>query len=118
MSFKRIPNRERADPDRASYADQLVQWAERALHGLDESEVFVGVLDEQPLDQGRIEFTLQLGHALLTDKPIVLPVPIGVQIPEKLRAVADQIVYYDPANLDSLQAALAQALTELGFKKH
>ena len=96
---------------------QLVSWARRAVHGLDESAAFIGVLDDRPLDAARIEFTLQLGHALLTGKPIVLPVPHGVTLPPKLEAMADRIVRYDPQHLPSLAAGLAQALAELGINR-
>lgn len=94
---------------------QLVTWARRAVYGLNNSAVFCGLLGNGPLDAARIEFTLQLGHALLNDKLIVLPVPIGFEVPPKLAAVADRIVRYDPSNLETLQVAVTQALTELGI---
>ena len=96
---------------------EMVRWAKRALHGLDESTVFVGILDDHPLDAARIEFTLQLGHSLLTDKMIIIPAPFGVEIPAKLAKVADRIVRYDPARVESLQDAMTVALTELGVNR-
>ena len=104
-------------PLTAAEKRQLVAWGRRAVHGLDESAVFVGVLGGGPLDAGRIEFTLQLGHALLTGKTIILPVPHGVEIPAKLAAAADRIVRYDSQNPETLQSALAQALAEMGINK-
>jgi hypothetical protein len=98
--------------DRAQ-RNQLIAWAKRALHGLDESTVFVGILGEGSKAE-RIEFVLQLGHAVLHDKPIIIPVPFGVEVPKKLAAVADRIVRYDPANPASLQANLTVVLTEMG----
>jgi len=97
---------------------QLVAWARSAVHGVDQSAVFVGVLDGSPLDVGRIEFTLQLGHALLNKKPIVLTVPHGVDLPPKLVAVADCVVRYDPSRLESISEALTQALSEMGINRH
>jgi hypothetical protein len=94
----------------------LLKWGRRALRGLDESAVYVGVLSDQPLSAARIEFTLQLGHALLTDKPIILTVPSGTQIPDKLRQIADRVVVYNHDDGASLTAGVAQALTEMGFK--
>jgi hypothetical protein len=96
---------------------ELVAWAARALHGLDDSVVFCGVLNDSPVSAARVEFTLQIGHALLTGKPIVLTVPQGVVIPDKLRAAADRIVVYNADDPASLQEGLAKALTEMGFKK-
>jgi hypothetical protein len=96
---------------------ELEAWARRAVHGVDESAIYLGILDDSPLDQGRIEFTLQLGHALLTDKPIILTVPHGVALPAKLAAVADRVVRFDPANKESMLPGLTAALTELGVNK-
>jgi hypothetical protein len=108
MSYKRFTNSE----DR-----QLVKFAEAALRGLDDSACFVGVLNSDELTPARIEFTLQIGHALLTGKPIILTVPQDAHINDKLRAAADRIVVYNPDDPSSLQYGLAQALTELGIKK-
>ena len=94
----------------------LLAWGRRALRGLDKSAVYVGVLNDAPLSAARVEFTLQLGHALLTEKPIILTVPSGVRLPDKLRAIADRVVFYNPGDGSSVAAGVAQALTEMGFK--
>jgi hypothetical protein len=95
----------------------LLAWGRRALRGLDESHVYVGVLNDHPLSAARVEFTLQLGHALLTEKPIILAVPQGRELPTKLRQIADRVVVYNPHDDGvSLTAGIAQALTEMGFK--
>jgi hypothetical protein len=96
---------------------QLEGWARRAVHGVDESAIYCAILADGPLDQGRIEFTLQLGHALLTDKPIIVTVPHGVALPAKLAAVADHVVRFDPANKESMMPGLTAALTKLGINK-
>lgn len=101
----------------AKERDDMVRWARGAVHGLDESAIFVGIFDDRPMDATRIEFTLQIGHALLTEKPIVLTVPHGMRIPPKLEAVADRIVRYDPDDMETIQRGLVQALTELGVNK-
>jgi hypothetical protein len=93
---------------------ELKKWAKRAVHGLDESALFAGVLNS-PTGDERWEFALQLGHCLLTEKPIVLAAPHGAHVPERLAAAADRVVRYDPNNLESLQVAMTQALTELGI---
>jgi hypothetical protein len=105
--------------DRLSKAErkQLVAWAKKALHPLDESSSMIGVLDGRALDVGRIEFTLQVGHCLLTGKPLILTVPHGFEIPPKLAAAAERIVRYDPNDPPSLQHALTPVLTELGANK-
>lgn len=100
-----------------SVSDQdLLRWGRRALRGLDDSAVYVGVLSDKPLSAARVEFTLQLGHALLTGKPIILTVPSGTEIPEKLRQIADRVVVYNSDDGSSVAAGVAQALTEMGIK--
>jgi hypothetical protein len=93
----------------------LVTWARRALYGLDNSACFVGVMDDRPMNTARVEFTLQLGHAVLMNKPIIIPVPFGVEIPSKLAAVADRVVRYDPEDLETLKANLTVIFTEMGI---
>ena len=93
----------------------LVSWARRAMHGLDDSACFVGILDDHPMTAARVEFTLQVGHCVLTGKPIIIPVPFNVEVPEKLRLVADRIVRYDPNRMESLTENLTVALTEMGL---
>lgn len=95
----------------------MIGWAKRAIHGLDESAAFVGVLDKGALSATRIEFTLQLGHALLNEKPIILTVPHGVALPVKLEAVADAVVRYNPDDLASMQPGLLEAFTRLGINR-
>lgn len=100
----------------ANQRKELLDWAGRALNGLDESAVFIGILDDRPLDTSRVEFLIQLGHAVLNDKTLVFPVPHGVKIPKKLAAVADHIVRYNPNDLASIQHGLEKVLTEIGAK--
>ena len=75
--------------NRQAYNRQLIQWAKRAIHGLDESHVFVGILDDRPMDTSSAEFMLQLGYSVLMGKIIVVPVPFRMEVPEKLAKVAD-----------------------------
>ena len=99
---------------------ELVEFARTALHGLDQSHMFVGLIDDRKLDPKNpsvSRFLLQLGYALVTGKLIILPVPHGVEVPRKLEAVADAIVRYNPDDMATLQAGLTKALTELGASK-
>ena len=74
------------------YDERLMAIAQRAMHGLDESAVFVGVLGDKPLNATRIEFLIQLAHCILMNKTIIVPAPHGYPIPPKLEAIADRIV--------------------------
>jgi hypothetical protein len=97
------------------YTKKLIGFAKKALHGLDESHVFVGVLSNPDLDKASIEFMIQLGRCILLDKPIIIPVPFGVEVPPKLRRVADRIVRYDLERPESLMENITVALTEMGL---
>lgn len=96
---------------------QLVAWAKRNVRGLDSSAAFLAVLNDGPMNKQRVEFTLHIGHAVLHDKPIIVAVPHGQPLPDKVQRVADRVVRYDPADIASVKPALAQALAELGITK-
>jgi len=100
----------------AKQRKELLDWAGRSLKGLDESHVFVGIMDGKPLDVARVEFLIQLGHAILNDKPLVFPVPHGMELPKKLEAVADAIIRYNPDDLQTLELGLEKWFTESGKK--
>lgn len=93
-------------------------WARRAVAGLKDSACMVGVLDDSPeLADARYEFQLQIGHCLVADKPVILLVPHGTRIPEKLRVAATVIEYYEFGNQDSLHAATTRALKAIGIER-
>jgi hypothetical protein len=97
---------------------QLVDWARRGLKGVKESACFVAVCNEGPLDQAIIEFYLQVGAAVALDKPFIATVPHGQPIPRKLALIADKIIYYNPEDPETLARGIAEAMNELGIKKH
>ena len=97
--------------------EQLVEWAKRAVGALSQSQVFIGILDDRTdMTAARAMFTMQVGHCVLTNKPIIIPVPYGVEMPPKLAAVADRIVRYHLDDPKSLYNALAPVLVEMGLK--
>ena|SRR5215510_168018 len=99
------------------YNKKLVAWAKKALHGLDDSSVFVGIMSDKPMDAARIEFLLHIGHCVVVGKPIIITVPHGVEIPAKLQAVADRIVRFTAGDQESLANALKPVLAEMGVNK-
>ncbi|MCC7423798.1 MAG: hypothetical protein IT428_26330 [Planctomycetaceae bacterium] len=44
------------------------------------------------------KIAVELGAAILLDKPIIVAVVRGTEVPEKLRRLADSIVEVDPDN--------------------
>ena len=58
------------------------------------------------------KFAIELGYMIMLDKPIVLVVPVGRQVPDKLVRVADRIIQWtDDA---TVKQALVDAMNELG----
>jgi hypothetical protein len=65
-----------------------------------------------------INFALQIGSAILLEKPLILLVQVGRDIPPKLRAIADRIIETDmnkaTMDKDGIQQQIRQAMTDLG----
>jgi hypothetical protein len=63
-----------------------------------------------------IQFALQIGAAILLEKPLILLVHPGRTVPPKLRAIADRIIEVDLDNttMDApeIQKQLQQAFTD------
>lgn len=89
--------------------EAFLEWAEEAVGGLKTSAVMLALLDGEDT-YARMEFALQIGHCILSEKPILVVAARGTRIPEKLRTVATVIVEYDPENFEAAQPALAAAL--------
>jgi len=66
-----------------------------------------------PLDDPAV--VLQIGLAMLLDRPIIVIAPHGSAVPENVRRVAKSIKFYNPADLPSLEHATKAALTEAGI---
>lgn len=81
---------------------EMREWAQSALDDLvpkmQDSSVIVSLVPRGPSD---IKFAVETGLALMLDKPIILMVAPGTQVPAKLAQVADAIIEYgdlsDPA---------------------
>lgn len=68
-----------------------------SIKGVDESNVFVTMLSpdmvRNPLAE--IQPVVELGAAILLDKPIIIIEMRGVQTPENLRKVASKIIVWE-----------------------
>lgn len=93
---------------------ELERWAKRATDGLANSAVMLSLFTES-VEKDPIP-VLQLGYALVLDKPIVIVAPEGRHIPWGIRRVARAIEFYDPADTTSLQAAALRALKAAGLE--
>lgn len=96
---------------------ELQRWAERATRGIRESTTFITLWSDSMASdpKGDPVPVIQLGLAMLLDKPIVIVAPVGAVIPENVRRVARSIKFYVPADPTSIQHATQAALAEAGI---
>lgn len=69
-----------------------------------------------PRGQTDVKFALELGLSIMLNKPILAIVYPGADVPEKLRRVADQIVYADlesPRGRIEVQRAMTRFMQAL-----
>jgi hypothetical protein len=68
----------------------FTKWARAATKGVADSAVFLQIFNATALTDGNdLAYALQLGAAILLDKPIVIVAPEGSEIPAKLKAIRD-----------------------------
>lgn len=75
------------------------RWSSRVLTDvvpkLQDSGATVSIV---PDDEGDVKFAVELGFSIMLDKPIILVVPPGRRVPDRLVRVADSIVEGDAAD--------------------
>lgn len=88
-------------------SDDAKAWLKRTADAskakIEESHVFAGVVTGNFLKDPVC--ILQVGCAVLMDKPIVLIVDKGVKLPQKIVKIADLIEYVDTKNQDDMARA-------------
>lgn len=91
---------------------ELLAWAKTATRGLPESSIFLQLFNEKfrsdPLSEPAA--VIQLGLAVLLDKPILLLVPKGARLPANLRRLATAIEEFDPTDNGSIFEATKRLL--------
>ena len=75
-----------SDPDWIAYRDRVKA---DLIPMIKNSGVTVSLLPEGEVD---VKFAVELGLMIMLDKPIIVVVPPGVSMPQKLALVADAIV--------------------------
>ena len=83
---------------------------ERNLPRMEQSAVFLAIFDGHYAENAIC--ILQLGLAILLDKPIYMLVPKGTKVPEKLRRAADGIEEYHPDDLGIATRRLMERATK------
>jgi hypothetical protein len=64
--------------------------------------------------QADVKFAVELGFMVLMDKPIIAVMPAGTEIPKKLAAVSDRIVYREPGqSMEAVGEAISSIYREM-----
>lgn len=73
--------------------DAFVDHVRReTVHGIDESAFVMSVV---PTDEVDVKFAVELGLAIMLDKPLLIVAQPGAHVPERLRQVAGKVVEVD-----------------------
>lgn len=96
--------------------DAFKEWAEHTRsHVMPMIQDSALVISLVPKGDADIKFAVELGLAIMLDKPIIAVVAPGQIIAGKLRAVADEIVEWSPdGSSEELMAILAEAQKRFG----
>ena len=101
------------DRDREAWENFVQHVREDAVRKIDASAAVLSLVP----DEVDIKFAVELGLAIMLDKPVIAIATPGQRIPERLRRVADKIVEAD-IDLEEGQQRLRAALLELGIGGH
>ena len=105
---------EQLSPEERTAWDEFVDAFRRdALEKIAGSATFVSLVPSGVAAD--VKFCAELGTAIMLDKPILAVARPGVELPAKLRAVADEIVSVD-LDLESGQQALGKAVARFLLK--
>lgn len=77
-----------------------------------DSNIFVSITPDTP-DKVDVKFAVELGLAIMMDKPIVATISPGTKIPEKLAKVVDRFIEMDPDNPGAMVDALQETVKEM-----
>lgn len=95
---------------------EFLRFAKRTTAGIDQSGLMLGLFD--PRAKGSVQwyaFALQVGRCLMEGKPLLLVVPTGSELPDKLRAAATAVECYTLGDLTSCELATKRALLAVGL---
>jgi hypothetical protein len=100
------------DPEVRAWADHVVTELTPMIR---KSALTVSIVPEGP---GDVKFAVELGLSIMLGKPLILALPAGRQVPEKLARIADEIVEIDggggvsPGDALRVQRAISRVLGE------
>jgi hypothetical protein len=79
------------DDEREGWDEFVSHFRENVLHELDSSALVMSLVPKE-FD---VKFAVELGAAIMLDKPILAVVMPGAHVPEKLRRVVEMVVEVD-----------------------
>ena len=100
---------DRNDPDWQEFEKDVRQ---RLWPKLNDSEMAL-MLIPRTAEQVDVKIAVELGLAILLDKPLIALVPAGATVPEHLVRCADRIVEFDLNNRADSQVRLEAAILDL-----
>lgn len=92
----------------AGWQEFVKRVREDALQKIMGSAVVMSIV---PTGEPDIKYAVELGLGIMLDKPLVLVVMPGTGIPERLRRVADKIVYADVDTEEGRELLAASMVT-------
>jgi hypothetical protein len=97
---------------------RLKDWTRKVTRGQRDSTVFLNLWNDKMATDPSSEPVpvMQLGYAMLLDKPIVIIAPHGSKIPENVTRVARAVEFFDRDDTNSLHAATLRALKAAGLE--
>jgi hypothetical protein len=97
---------------------KLKDWTRKVTRGQRDSAVFLDLWSDVMADDPSSEPVpvMQLGYAMLLDKPIVIVAPHGSRIPENVKRAARAVEFYDRTDTSSLHAATIRAMKAAGLE--
>jgi len=100
----------------SQYGPEFDKWVQRIrkelIPKISESAVFVSVTPSSP-EEVDVKFAVELGLAIMMDKPIIATCRPGTKIPAKFAAVVDRFVEMDCDNMPESSQRLAEVIKDL-----
>lgn len=97
--------------------DELRGWTKRVVAGQAESACFLQLFSpdmrEHPEDDPIP--IMQLGYAMVLDKPILIVAVEGTAVPKNIRRAATAVEFYPAGDMDAMKTATLRALRAGGI---
>ena len=97
------------DEQRAEWETFVKHAREETLRAMDDSAFVMSLIPHEP----DVKFAVELGFAIMLDKPILAVAMPGADVPPKLRLVADEVIEAD-VDVEAGRQRVAQAIERFG----